>query len=69
LDISCENEGCTAIIKLDLLENHLMDCEYSPKQLIPCENGCGMSIAQEDLPVRFSPKNKSEFFLNLFLES
>ncbi|CAF1017025.1 unnamed protein product [Adineta steineri] len=44
LDISCENEGCTAIVKLDLLVNHLIDCEYSPKKLVQCENGCGMMI-------------------------
>jgi len=49
LDISCENEGCTARIKLDTLGNHLMDCEYSPKKLIQCENGCGMIISKDDL--------------------
>ncbi len=53
LDISCENEGCTAIIKLDVLVNHLIDCEYSPKKLIQCDNGCGMTILKDDQPVKF----------------
>ncbi|CAF1445972.1 unnamed protein product [Adineta steineri] len=48
LDISCENEGCMAIVKLDLLVNHLIDCEYSPKKLVQCENGCGMMILKSD---------------------
>ncbi len=49
LDISCENEGCSAIIKLDVLVNHQIDCEYSPKKYIQCENGCRMMISKDEL--------------------
>lgn len=59
LEISCENEGCTAIMKLDILNNHLIDCDYSPKKLIQCENGCGMLIIKDDISVR----KKINFFL------
>ena len=53
LDITCENEGCTVIVKLDGLANHLAECEYGPKKFHQCENGCGMMIAKENLSVRF----------------
>lgn len=51
LDISCENEGCSAIVKLDLLARHSIDCEFSPKKYLQCSNGCQMNISKEDLPV------------------
>jgi hypothetical protein len=53
LEITCENEGCTAIVKLDVLVNHLADCAYSPNKFIQCENGCRMMILKDDLTVRF----------------
>ncbi len=62
MDISCENEGCTAIVKLDALNNHLIDCEYSPKKLIQCQNGCGMTILKDDLLVKFNLENKIFIF-------
>lgn len=40
------------MLKLEFLNNHLNDCEYSPKKLIQCENGCGMTISKDDLPVK-----------------
>ena len=70
LDISCENEGCSAIIKLDLLVNHLHECQFSPKKFLQCENGCRMIIAKDDLPVRFILENfVCFFFLKAILES
>ncbi|CAF2537232.1 unnamed protein product [Rotaria sp. Silwood2] len=42
LEIKCENEGCITIVKLDVLANHLTDCEYNKNILIQCENGCGL---------------------------
>ncbi|CAF0936394.1 unnamed protein product [Rotaria sordida] len=45
LEIKCENEGCTTTVKLDVLANHLVDCEYNKEQSIQCENGCGMIIS------------------------
>jgi E3 ubiquitin-protein ligase NRDP1 len=53
LDITCENEGCVVIVKLDVLVNHLEECEFGPEKLIQCENGCGMTISKENLSVRF----------------
>lgn len=49
LDITCENEGCAIVVKLDHLANHLTDCQYSQKKLIQCENGCGIIVSSEDL--------------------
>ena len=51
LNITCENEGCTAIVKLDALANHLADCDFNPKKLVECENGCGMMISKDNVNV------------------
>lgn len=51
LSIKCENEGCTEIVKLDTLPNHLAVCEFNPKKLIECENGCGIFVSKDDLRV------------------
>jgi E3 ubiquitin-protein ligase NRDP1 len=39
-------------VKLDALGNHLAECEYNPKKVIQCENGCGMMISKDDLQVK-----------------
>lgn len=52
LNVTCENDGCTAIVKLDALAAHLVECEFNPKKLIECQNGCGMLISKESLTVR-----------------
>ncbi len=52
LNITCENEGCTAIVKLDALVNHLAECDFNPKKLVECENGCGMMISKDNVTVR-----------------
>ncbi len=52
LNITCENEGCTAIVKLDALANHLAECDFNPKKLVECENGCGMMISKDNVTVR-----------------
>ncbi|CAF0719240.1 unnamed protein product [Adineta ricciae] len=49
LNITCENEGCTAIVKLDALANHLAECDFNPKKLVECENGCGMMISKDNV--------------------
>ncbi|CAF1276658.1 unnamed protein product [Rotaria magnacalcarata] len=48
LDIRCENEGCMTIVKLEVLTNHLADCEYTKNKVIQCENGCGMIISKDN---------------------
>lgn len=52
LNITCENEGCTAVVKLDTLANHLAECDFNPKKLVECENGCGMMISKDNITVR-----------------
>lgn len=52
LDISCANDGCSVIVKLDLLSRHLIDCQFSPKKYFQCSNGCRMNICKDDLSVR-----------------
>lgn len=50
LSISCDNAvyGCTQILKLDVLANHLEDCEHNPKKPFPCERGCGSVIPKDE---------------------
>lgn len=51
LSISCDNAiyGCTQILKLDALSNHLEECEHNPKKPLPCERGCGSIIPKDEL--------------------
>lgn len=50
LSISCDNAiyGCTQILKLDALTNHLEECEHNPKKPLPCERGCGSIIPKDE---------------------
>jgi E3 ubiquitin-protein ligase NRDP1 len=52
LNITCENEGCTAVVKLDALPNHLVECDFNPKKLVECENGCGLMISKDNVTVK-----------------
>ena len=46
LDISCENEGCQAVIHLGELESHIKNCDHS---LITCTNhGCNLQVKRKD---------------------
>ncbi|XP_043465075.1 E3 ubiquitin-protein ligase NRDP1 [Leptopilina heterotoma] len=51
LCINCDNlaHGCQAIIKLDSLGTHLEECEFNPKRLIPCEQGCSLIIPKDEI--------------------
>lgn len=53
LSISCDNAiyGCTHILKLDTLTNHLEECEHNPKKPLPCERGCGSVIPKDEFKV------------------
>lgn len=53
LSISCDNAiyGCTQILKLDALNNHLDECEHNPKKPLPCERGCGSIIPKDEFKV------------------
>lgn len=50
LNINCDNAvyGCTQILKLDNLQNHLDECEHNPKRPLPCEAGCGFVIPKDE---------------------
>lgn len=50
LSISCDNApyGCAQFFKLEVLTNHLEDCEYNPKKPLPCERGCGSIIPKDE---------------------
>ena len=41
LEIECENaeHGCQLRVKLDCLEQHVLECEFSPKKAVACEHG------------------------------
>lgn len=51
LNINCDNKpyGCQAVLKLELLPNHLAECEFNPKKPLPCEKGCGLIIPKDEL--------------------
>lgn len=51
LNIQCDNKpyGCNAVLKLELLSNHVNDCEFNPKKPLPCEKGCGLIIPKDEL--------------------
>jgi len=51
LYIACDNAsfGCTAVVKLDLLPNHLQECEHNPKKPVHCDQGCGLTIPKDEL--------------------
>lgn len=63
LSISCDNAiyGCTQILKLDSLNNHLDECEHNPKKPLPCERGCGSIIPKDEFKVR--PISNQSFFI------
>lgn len=65
LNIKCDNAslGCTAVVKLDVLSNHCLECNFNPKKPIPCELGCGLVIPKDELKVSFL----NFFYLILFL--
>ncbi|CAF0734867.1 unnamed protein product [Didymodactylos carnosus] len=49
LNITCENEphGCSAVLKMENLNSHLVECEFNPKKLIECAQGCGLMIPKD----------------------
>ena len=51
LQLTCDNSiyGCTAILKLDLLQTHVQECEFNPKRPVPCELGCGLVVPKDEL--------------------
>ena len=53
LNINCDNAafGCTQVLKLDALTNHLEECEHNPKRPLPCEKGCGFVIPKDEFKV------------------
>lgn len=53
LHIACDNKeyGCTAVVKLDMLPNHLNECEFNPKKPVHCELGCGLVVPKDELKV------------------
>lgn len=51
LYIACDNAsyGCTSVIRLDMLQSHLQECEHNPKKPVMCEQGCGLTIPKDEL--------------------
>ncbi|KAG1714583.1 E3 ubiquitin-protein ligase NRDP1 [Nymphon striatum] len=51
LIISCDNThcGCTEVVKLDQLRQHIEECEHNPKRPVPCELGCGLIIPKDEV--------------------
>ena len=53
LEISCDNQGhgCDVVVKLDLLPHHLKECEHNPKRPVTCNQGCGQTVAKDEMKV------------------
>ena len=51
LRIKCENNshGCSEIIRLDNLVDHVLNCEFNPKRPVRCEE-CHISCPKNELP-------------------
>ncbi|KAK2708721.1 hypothetical protein QYM36_014355 [Artemia franciscana] len=51
LSLMCDNEkhGCPAVVKLEALQTHLLECEFNPKRPVPCSLGCGITIPFDEL--------------------
>ena len=46
LEISCENEGCKAVVCLGELQSHIASCDYA---LVRCSNGgCRLEVKRKD---------------------
>ncbi len=54
LEISCDNSchGCEVVVKLDLLPHHLKECEHNPKRPVTCTQGCGQTVAKDEMKVK-----------------
>ncbi|KAK2723287.1 E3 ubiquitin-protein ligase NRDP1-like isoform X2 [Artemia franciscana] len=50
LTLTCSNQthGCPAILTLERLEAHLLQCNFDPKRLITCQSGCGLTMPYEE---------------------
>lgn len=51
LEIACDNAnfGCGAIMKLDMLQHHLKECEFNPKRPVPCDKGCDLNVPKDEM--------------------
>ncbi|EEB17619.1 RING finger protein, putative [Pediculus humanus corporis] len=51
LNINCDNAlyGCSSVLKLNDLANHVEECEFNPKRPIPCDLGCGLVIPKDEI--------------------
>lgn len=67
MEITCENEGCSAVVKLDHLSAHHIECEFSPNVYFQCENGCEQSISKEERLVTREEKKRRFSIVYLIL--
>jgi len=51
LEIRCDNEeyGCSTVVKLDILNMHLKECEHNPKKPVACTLGCGLTVPKDEM--------------------
>lgn len=51
LTIKCPNVefGCEQVIKLDVLNQHLLECNHNPKRPVQCEAGCGLIVPLDEV--------------------
>ena len=51
LEIKCDHYqlGCQNVIKLDQLLLHSKECEYNPKKLVACTQGCGLAVPKDEM--------------------
>lgn len=51
LVISCDYAacGCKQMVKLEVLQSHVQDCEHNPERPVLCELGCGLVIPKDNV--------------------
>jgi hypothetical protein len=59
--ITCNfaKNGCHSIVKVDQIYEHIKSCEFNPKNMIRCANGCETLLISSQLSQHICPKNYS----------
>lgn len=66
LEIRCENvqHGCTSTMKLDILDGHLLDCEFNPQKPVLCDK-CDIEIPKDKLLTHSCIREVKKRFMDL----
>ncbi|XP_065556673.1 E3 ubiquitin-protein ligase NRDP1-like isoform X2 [Artemia franciscana] len=62
LTLTCNNliHGCPAIVALEELKTHLLECSFNPKRLVSCNSGCGITMCFDELANHICVQTENE---------